>query len=314
MPTEPSSAGGPPAVSSAGACSEPPVPLGESYRQAGRQAGWPGPIDWLESVASTSDVLRQQVLGGGATGWRLLGADRQTAGRGRGGNVWWSPPGCLMFSWLWTPPEPDLPMERLLELPLVVGLAVVDALVELGLSPDLPKLKWPNDIYLGGRKLAGILTESLFEPPGESTDQVASPDASEGTGAMHHRLRRWWVIGLGLNRAVDWSAAPAGVDRSATSLQAHLRGAAVPPAPQLLGSILRGFLRAEAGWLSQPNYLHARWPASCYLSGQLVEVQQPQRRWVGRCLGLGQRGGLLVSAPDGRAVEVLAATIRRVEA
>jgi BirA family biotin operon repressor/biotin-[acetyl-CoA-carboxylase] ligase len=309
MPSEPSPHVDPPAVSGPVSLSEPQAPLPESYRQAGRLAGWPGRIDWLESVDSTSDALRQQVLAGEALGWRLLGADRQTAGRGRGGNTWWSPPGCLMFSWLWTPPEPDLPMERLLELPLVVGLAVVDALVELGLAPDLPKLKWPNDVYVGSRKLAGILTESLVEPTSDPTSDPASESAHESLS----EARRWWVIGLGLNLTVDWSSAPAGVDRSATSLHEHLPAASLPTAAELLGSLLRACLRAEGGWLSQPNYLHVRWPASCYLSGQLVEVQQPHRRWVGRCLGLGQRGGLLVSASDGSVGEVLAATVRRVE-
>ncbi len=97
---------------------------------------------------------------------------RQTAGRGRGSNLWWSPRGCLTATFVWPIDEQLQPQQ----LPLIVGVAVRRAAVELT-GDDSIQLKWPNDLLFRDRKLAGLLCE---------------------------RIDRCDLIGLGLNVCPGW--------------------------------------------------------------------------------------------------------------
>jgi BirA family transcriptional regulator, biotin operon repressor / biotin---[acetyl-CoA-carboxylase] ligase len=109
---------------------------------------------WRESVGSTNDELR--ILGeqGMAEGLVLV-ADEQTAGRGRRGAAWISPKGeNLAFSILLKPMVPKALWHRL---SLVTGLAVAETLEN---DAALAEIKWPNDIKVGGKKIAGILVEA----------------------------------------------------------------------------------------------------------------------------------------------------------
>lgn len=114
---------------------------------------WPAPIEYLESAASTNDVLKGRAREGAAE-WSVVIAARQTAGRGRHGRVWISAPGNLYLSVLL---RPALPRESLGVLPLAAGLAVCRAVSEFGVAAEL---KWPNDVLVRGRKLAGVLVEA----------------------------------------------------------------------------------------------------------------------------------------------------------
>lgn len=98
---------------------------------------------------STNRVAAAWARQGGPNG-AVVRADRQSAGRGREGRAWHSPHGGLWFSMILRPP-------RLTGLSLIAGLAVVRAVEELGLPA---RVRWPNDVYLGDRKLAGILCEA----------------------------------------------------------------------------------------------------------------------------------------------------------
>src|SRR6185369_11632059 len=86
-------------------------------------------------------------------------AERQTAGRGRRGRVWVSPPGRNVY--LSAIVRPELPPARAPELTLVASLAVCDALRQAGVAAGI---KWPNDLLARDRKLAGILLELAAEP------------------------------------------------------------------------------------------------------------------------------------------------------
>jgi len=103
---------------------------------------------WLKETDSTQQRLKEWDAPYGS----VIVADRQTEGRGRRGRSWLSQEGGLYFSFLLRPK--DFP--QLLSLPLLLGLSVAEALEELGFSPAV---KWPNDLYLGGRKVCGILCE-----------------------------------------------------------------------------------------------------------------------------------------------------------
>jgi BirA family biotin operon repressor/biotin-[acetyl-CoA-carboxylase] ligase len=143
----------------------------------------------------------------GAPGGTVVTADEQTAGRGRQGRVWTAPPGgALLYSAILRPLD-----ERHLLLPLAVPVAVCEAAEELatGLSAADAgrgggavecRIKWPNDVWLGGRKLAGVLIE-------------AKPQDG------------WAVIGVGLNLAIEAGEFPPELRDRAISLAAPGSGA-----------------------------------------------------------------------------------------
>ena len=126
------------------------------------------PREHHETIGSTNARARK-LADKGATHGTLVTADEQTKGRGRQGRTWVTPPGVAIAASLVLREFDDL-------LPLRAGLAVADVA-----GPDA-LVKWPNDVWLDGRKVAGILAESK---------------ASE-----------WAVLGIGVNVAVDVAALP----------------------------------------------------------------------------------------------------------
>jgi BirA family biotin operon repressor/biotin-[acetyl-CoA-carboxylase] ligase len=137
---------------------------------------------------STNARVRELAMAG-APGGLVVTADEQGAGRGRRGHSWFAPPGgALLYSALLRPLG-----ERPL-LPLVVPLAVCAAAESL--APVSCRLKWPNDVWIEGRKLAGVLIESRFDRPGEA----------------------WAVIGVGLNLSIEQPEFPEEIRETATSL------------------------------------------------------------------------------------------------
>jgi BirA family biotin operon repressor/biotin-[acetyl-CoA-carboxylase] ligase len=148
-------------------------------------------VQWHAQVTSTNDVAAKLAERGAPEGV-VVAADAQTAGRGRLGRVWVSPAGAGLYVSLVLRPRPDAaPL-----LTIAAGVALSDAIrVTTGLSP---LLKWPNDLYVGTRKLAGILAEA-----------GASPD-----GRPHV------VLGFGIN--ILPAAFPPDVAARATSLEDEL--------------------------------------------------------------------------------------------
>jgi BirA family biotin operon repressor/biotin-[acetyl-CoA-carboxylase] ligase len=110
---------------------------------------------WLQRCESTNDEAVKRL--DDPTVW-AVGADHQTAGRGRLGRAWWSAPGGLYLSWI---ARPRFHQSLGAALPLLAAVAVADALRVRGLEPQL---KWPNDVRLQGRKLAGVLCEARGTP------------------------------------------------------------------------------------------------------------------------------------------------------
>lgn len=169
----------------------------------------------FDSVESTNDVARALAEDGAGHG-ELVITESQTKGRGRRGRTWLSPPGKnLTFSLVL---RPNLPLDRVAELTLAAGVAVTEVLRSAAFNAQL---KWPNDVLIGGLKVAGILTETAVE---------------EG-------ILRYAILGIGLNVNVD--PLPVELAGVATSLQA-VRGEAVPRA--LLLSALLGRLES---WIEQ---------------------------------------------------------------
>jgi BirA family biotin operon repressor/biotin-[acetyl-CoA-carboxylase] ligase len=131
-----------------------------------------GPVIWHAAIGSTNDQAAQRAREGAPEGL-VVGADHQTAGKGRRGRLWEDLPGdALMFSVVLRPPI--APADAGI-LPLVVAVGLADALSPL--TERRVEIAWPNDIVVDGRKLAGILVE---------------------LAADHDRIR-WAVVGMGIN-------------------------------------------------------------------------------------------------------------------
>jgi BirA family biotin operon repressor/biotin-[acetyl-CoA-carboxylase] ligase len=130
---------------------------------------------FFAECASTNDEAAAWARQGAPEGAVVI-ADAQTRGRGRLGRQWHSPPGAaLYFS---TVLRPKLPLQKLPPLTLAVGVALAETVASFGVDA---KLKWPNDLLLDGKKLAGILTES----------------ATQG-GRLEHV-----IVGIGVNLLID---------------------------------------------------------------------------------------------------------------
>jgi BirA family biotin operon repressor/biotin-[acetyl-CoA-carboxylase] ligase len=117
-----------------------------------------GGLLWLPSCGSTNDEARAR-LGDPHVG--AVATDAQTAGRGRRGRTWFSPPGCGLYL-TWIVRGRVAPMHAGV-LPLLAGVVTARLCESLGARP---MLKWPNDLLLGGRKLAGVLCESRVDAAG----------------------------------------------------------------------------------------------------------------------------------------------------
>jgi BirA family transcriptional regulator, biotin operon repressor / biotin---[acetyl-CoA-carboxylase] ligase len=143
-------------------------------------------LHWFARLRSTNDYAAALRKRAELYAPAIVLAGRQTAGRGRGNNSWWSRPGCITVTFA-------LPVESALaaaELPLVAGLAIRNAAVELTGDQTIG-LKWPNDVYRGGRKLAGLLCE---------------------------RVNYADLVGIGINVNLASSEAPAALRKTLTSL------------------------------------------------------------------------------------------------
>lgn len=176
-----------------------------------RQVTWGRPLRTLGTTSSTNDLALDAADSDAKTGIVWV-AEEQTAGRGRRGQIWQAAPGtALLASTLLRYPGGT---ERLAGLSLIVGLAVRDALLPLLPASAAAYIKWPNDVYVGDQKLAGILAETRLR---------------KGTVSV--------VIGIGLNTETE--TFPPGLFH-ATSLA--LLG--VPPAQRSRESLLVNILAA----------------------------------------------------------------------
>lgn len=213
----------------------------------------------------------------------LIGATRQTAGRGRGQNMWWSADGALTFSVLIDPVEFRISPQRLPQVALITGLAIAETLEALIATPV--QLKWPNDVYIKGRKICGILTEAPAGCP--------------------NRL----VVGIGLNVGNPVREAPPEIRESAISL-VDVIGEPMPTRDDVLVSLLthweQWLRRLDCNELDFPNV----WRPRCYLHGEHVSVTIGPEVHSGVCLGLDTNGVLLLHTETG-VRRILAGTVRR---
>jgi BirA family biotin operon repressor/biotin-[acetyl-CoA-carboxylase] ligase len=231
--------------------------------------GGPGGLWASVRVVSSTGSTNADLLARGGPEGQVLVAEEQTAGRGRAGRTWVSRPGAsLTFSVLLRPGSVPPPARGWL--PLLTGVAVA-AGVRSAAGVEA-RLKWPNDVMVGDRKLAGILAE-----------QSADGDAV--------------VIGVGLNVATqerELPVSPAGLP--ATSLL--VEGADVGR-EAVLAEILRSLERWYLGFSADPDPVRsgllAQYRAACATLGRQVRVELPAGRVLaGLAEGVDPSGRLLV--------------------
>ena len=216
------------------------------------------PREHHETIGSTNDLARE-LAASGATHGTLVTADEQTSGRGRQGRSWSTPPGVAIAASLVLREFDDL-------LPLRAGLAVADIVGERAL------VKWPNDVWVDGRKVAGILAESRG-------------DAG------------WAVLGIGVNVAVDVAALPEDTGKVAGTLG---------KSPEDIEATLEALLAALTRRLGEDrDRALADLRERDALRGVAVRWQDGE----GSGAGIADDGALLVNLPDGRTISLHAGEV-----
>ena len=234
-------------------------------------------------VGSTNDVARRLAQSGVAAGTLVI-AEEQVTGRGRGAHSWSSPPGVGLWCSLILR---DVPSGAIGMLPIRVALAAAEALEPW--TSDSIRVKWPNDLLLGGRKLAGILCEAFWD--GHALEHI--------------------VVGFGLN-----------VVQGREDFPEHLRGTATSLRMFTDGAVSR-FAVASAVVAELRTLVFEPWPAPSdvvaafsrrdALLGHDVEVREPETERVllrGIASGIDEEGALLVRRADGSMLTVRAGTVR----
>ena len=226
-------------------------------------------LRYHDEIASTN-IEAKSIADAGAPEGTVVIAECQTAGRGRLGRRWVSPAGKgLLFSVLL---RPSLPMGEAHLLTLVAATAAAQAIeTQTGVSPDI---KWPNDLFIGDKKVGGILTEVAGEQ-----DEVD-----------------WVIVGIGLNVNTEYSELPVALRRTATSLK-MVTGEPVDRS-DLLAAIL---LSLEAHYRQAAtdgfDETLSAFRARDYLLRRSVSVETREGPVVGKASGIDERGALLVELP-----------------
>jgi BirA family biotin operon repressor/biotin-[acetyl-CoA-carboxylase] ligase len=235
-------------------------------------------VEWHATIPSTNDRALQLAVKENVDTPLLILADEQTAGRGRGSNRWWSGPGALMFSLVFDPAGTGgacLRTEQWPRVALTAGVALCEALTELAPHLDCG-LKWPNDVLLAGKKLAGILVEI---PP-------ARPP-----------VPRRLVLGMGINVNNSLAEAPPEI-RSTGMALCDATGLEFDPTRVLVAWLGRFAENLRQLAVDDPG-LPTRWQSRCVLSGKKIELQAGDRPVKGTCRGIDADGALLLDTENG---------------
>ncbi|GIK28024.1 MAG: biotin--[acetyl-CoA-carboxylase] ligase [Chloroflexi bacterium] len=232
------------------------------------------PYKYFESVPSTMDAAREWLLEGALSGSMVI-ADQQTAGRGRMGRVWVAPDRCALAMSV----VMRVKVHWLSQVAMLGGLVVADALVKIGVS-DV-RLKWPNDVLIGRRKVAGILAESEW-------------DGSNLRGA---------ILGIGVNFAGDFATSELNAQAvSITSALGH------EPDPAAFFAHLIAAYDARTSQLGTPA-LFETWRSKLWTIGQKVRVESSPPV-DGIAEDVSPLGALMVRSVDGRLHTVMAADVK----
>jgi BirA family biotin operon repressor/biotin-[acetyl-CoA-carboxylase] ligase len=231
---------------------------------------------------STNEEAKRLAEGGGSHG-AVIWAKKQTAGRGRMGREWVSAEGNLFVSALLSP---EVDLATCAELSFVASVAVAETLE--GILPDHEgiRCKWPNDVLLDDKKIAGILLESF----------TTTSDA--GT------KRQWVTVGVGINV----ESYPEHVMFPATCLKAS--GVEIISAKIVLSRFIYNFIHRYDGWVKKGfKDVHGEWMGRAAHLGRPVEVIVGDTQTDGVFDGIDKTGRLLLRPKSGGSITITAGDV-----
>jgi BirA family transcriptional regulator, biotin operon repressor / biotin---[acetyl-CoA-carboxylase] ligase len=222
-----------------------------------------------DELGSTNAEATRLAREGSAPGLVVV-AEHQQSGRGRLDRRWEAPPrSALTFSVLWRPP---VPVGFWPWLPLLTGYAVRAALLDAGVEAHL---KWPNDVLIDERKVAGVLVERVETPSGPAA-----------------------IIGVGLNVSMTEDELPVP-----TAGSLALASATVPDRTDLLLGLLAALGSAYDDWVAEAEAgspsLRAAYRAACSTIGRTVRADLPDGHLIGLATGVDAEGRLVLATATG---------------
>lgn len=219
----------------------------------------------LDKVDSTNRYIQKNVLFD-AERWSVVTANEQNSGKGRRGNRWISPPGCNIY--LSMGKLYNIPLEQLSTFSLLVGVSLLNGLQRFGIEGL--QLKWPNDLYLKEKKVAGILIE---------------------INGQHDKGGLQLTLGFGVNVNMD-STDPDLIDPDWTDISRHF---GAMRREDLAASIVSEILQQEELWQrlgAEP--IIKQWKKYDLLLGKEIAIQQGSRELYGKGAGIDAEGRLLL--------------------
>ncbi len=223
----------------------------------------------FDTLESTQKYAKELATGQGVHGTLII-ADTQTEGKGRRGRIWQSPKGTTISMSLCL--EPKFQTEHAAGLTLVMALAVAEGIRKV--TGTEPKIKWPNDIVLNGKKICGILTEMIFTARGYVV-----------------------IIGTGIN--VNTESFPEEISEIAGSLKCET-GKEVSR-EELIASVMEHFegYYEEYAKTEDLTLLKEQYESLLVNRDREVRVLDPKEPYQGIAKGINKDGNLIVVCKDG---------------
>ena len=232
-------------------------------------------VIYYPTVTSTNEIAKEKAKQGALEGTVVI-AGEQTAGKGRRQRIWFSPKGSIALSVILYPRLDSLP-----SLIMLASLAVVRSIETV--TSLKPRIKWPNDVLVNGRKVCGILVES--EVRGSKVGYA--------------------VVGVGVNVNLEASNLPAMLP-GATSLSDELgRDVSLPGLVRRLLVEVEGlYLALESG-----GSIYEGWRDSLVTLGKEVSVESDGSRYIGIAESVARDGSLWLRHPDGGLSQIVAGDV-----
>jgi len=229
-------------------------------------------VEYRSEAASTNDLAIELASSDASVFPSLAITQRQTGGRGRGANRWWASDGALTFSLTIDSKALRLEPRNWPKMSLTIGLSVCETLEQL-VADRRVHLKWPNDVYLEGRKVCGVLVETIAQRPGLV------------------------VIGIGINVNNSFADAPIELRSTATSL-IDVAARSFELTDVLVSQLQRIEYRIGTV-IADSEGLAEAWRARCMLEGRTLSVELGPRRLTGVCQGIDDDGALILQTDGG---------------